>query len=53
VKPVYAGAPTPHMNPPDAARARATAMRHARRIRRRSLRRRVVGGAIALFIAAW
>ena len=53
MNPVYAPAPPPTVNAADANRARATAMRRARRIRARSLRRRVVAGALALFVAAW
>jgi hypothetical protein len=53
MNPVYAGAPAATVNPTDANRARATAMRQARRIRARSLRRRVIAGALALFVAAW
>jgi hypothetical protein len=37
----------------ESVRARATAIRQARAIRTRAIRRRVVAGATALFAAAW
>jgi hypothetical protein len=37
----------------DAARARAQAMRQARLGRVRLIRRRIVAGSVALFVAAW
>lgn len=53
MNPVYAGAAPPASAPDNAARARGNAMRRARRIRARSLRRRVIAGALALFVATW
>lgn len=46
------------MTPPitdnkDAARARAQALRGERAARARKIRRRVISGAVALFVAAW
>jgi uncharacterized membrane protein YgcG len=38
---------------PDASRAQAQAMRQARLGRVRMLRRRIVAGSLALFVAAW
>ena len=38
---------------PAAARARGQAMRSARLRRASMIRRRIVGGAVALFVAAW
>ena len=38
---------------PAAARARGQAMRETRLARARALRRRIVAGAIALFVASW
>ena len=37
----------------EAARARGQAMRSARLLRASMIRRRIVGGAVALFVAAW
>ena len=37
----------------DAARARGQALRSARVARARSIRRRIVAGSVALFVAAW
>jgi cytoskeletal protein RodZ len=53
MKPIYAGGPAPGARPEDAARARGNAIRQAHAIRKRSLRRRVISGALALFVAAW
>jgi hypothetical protein len=38
---------------PAAARARGQAMRETRLARARALRRRIVAGAVALFVASW
>lgn len=51
--PIYAAAAAPAPNQADAARVRATAIRQARRLRARSLRRRIIAGALAVFVAAW
>lgn len=40
-------------NDPQDARARGQAMRAARLGRVRMIRRRIIGGAVALFVAAW
>jgi cytoskeletal protein RodZ len=53
MKPIYAGGPAPDARPEDAARARGNAIRQAHAIRKRTLRRRVISGALALFVAAW
>jgi uncharacterized membrane protein YgcG len=51
--PVYAGHPAPSPSPDDGARARGSALRQARLVRARSLRRRIIAGALALFVATW
>jgi hypothetical protein len=38
---------------PDSARVRAEAVRQARAARARTLRRRIIGGSVALFVATW
>ena len=38
---------------PAAARARGAALRQTRLARARSIRRRIVGGSVALFVACW
>jgi cytoskeletal protein RodZ len=53
MKPIYAGGPAPGARPEDAGRARGNAIRQAHAIRKRTLRRRVISGALALFVAAW
>jgi len=53
MKPIYAGGPAPDGRLDDAARARGNAIRQAFAIRRRRIRRRVIVGAVALFVAAW
>jgi hypothetical protein len=40
-------------NDPAAARARGQAMRQTRLARARALRRRIIAGALALFVASW
>ena len=40
-------------NDKDAARARGQALRAERAARERKIRRRVISGAVALFVAAW
>jgi uncharacterized membrane protein YgcG len=40
-------------NDPAAARARGQAMRQTRLDRARALRRRIIAGALALFVASW
>lgn len=40
-------------NLPDGARARPSAVREARAIRTRMIRRRVIAGALSMFVATW
>ena len=51
--PVYAGYPAPPPPPEDAARVRGAALREARAVRMRQLRRKVISSAVALFAAVW
>jgi hypothetical protein len=53
MNPVYAGHPAPPPSPDDAARARGSALRQARLVRARTLRKRLIAGALALFVATW